>query len=295
MNIGVYLTAGIGSIIGLIYNYFYGGKHEYMGTSIALYTLGSVFSSYAFRLTVDPQLDFNFGIIVISEGAGFTVNTFAQAFFIRLMGTDPVLSFGLANLISSSVQVLCCLYYTKKHSNYTSSILLKEFKDVDGKKKYLLDNSLKFSFSLAYNALLNDFFDQTYFVIFASNEPFLGELTLIRGFGSLFIRFLYMPINSVTYNLYSKLFVESQKHKIDEKEKDYILKIVTIVKMVIFIYSNLTYFFLIYGYATSEVVLDLLFGSKWVNPVSFYLTIDLCDWLLNLCGRRTRNWCQWKC
>lgn len=75
-----------------------------------------------------------------------------------------------------------------------------------------------------------------------------------------------MPINSVTYNLYSKLYLESMKQDEPEKSKVLIGKIVLIVKTVIMIYSNLTYFLLCYTLFTSKVLLSLFFGDKWVTP-----------------------------
>jgi hypothetical protein len=130
---------------------------------------------------------------------------------------------------------------------------------------------MKFALSLGYNALLNDFFDQTYFVIFASTAKYLGDLNLIRGFGSLFIRFMYMPINNVTYNLYAQLWTDSLKAKEQDKlteSRASVSKILAVVKMVVFLYSRLTYFMLAYGVFTAKVFLSLLFGSVWVTEVT---------------------------
>lgn len=267
MNLGVYFTVIIGSIIGIVYNYFYGYKHPYFATAALLYSLGSILTSYAMRLNVDPQLDFNFNIMVVSEALGFTVNTFTQAILIRLLHVDPILSFGLAAFASGLVQAATFLIFLQRNPQYSAGVMLELFKDGDEKERYFAPNSLKFTASLAYNTLLNDFFDQTYFVIFAPNATFLGELTLIRGFGSLFVRFVFMPINNVTYNLYSKLYLESMKASSPQKSQTLVSKIIAIANMVIFLYSNLTYFLLAYGIPTSLVFLRIIFGQKWVNQV----------------------------
>jgi Rft protein len=265
MNLGVYVTAVLGSVIAMAYIHFYGYKNPYFGHAVPLYTLGSILSSYSFRLNVDPQLDFNFNTMVYAEAASFTGNTLIQAALIRLFGIDPILSFGLANFGSGVILVVVFKILALRHPHYTSSLWPKPLTSVKG---YLLPNTLKFSLSLAYNALLNDFFDQTYFVVFASSATYLGEFNLIRGFGSLFIRFIYMPINNVTYNLYSKLYSDAMKADSKAKTEAELKKIAAIVKMVVFLYANLTYFLLFYGAHTSKVFLSLMFGSKWVTPVS---------------------------
>lgn len=266
MNIGIYMTISLGAIIGLIFCYFYSDKHANFRKAIFLYSMGSVFESIVFRLSVDPQLEFDFNAMVISEGAAFTANTILQAILIRLMVWDPVLSFGIANCTSCFLHVVAFKLLCKSQPHYSNSLALKLLSDG---KNYLLPNTMKFSFSLAYNALVNDFFDQTYFVIFASAATYLGELHLIRGFGSLFIRFIYMPVNNVTYNLYSKLYSDASKMPAANARQNFV-KMSTIVQMVVLIYSRLTYFMLAYGFHTSHVVLSLIFGSKWVDSVEKY-------------------------
>lgn len=268
MNIGVYITCLLGFIVGYGYDYLYGDKHSYFGITTILYSLGSVFSAYASRLNVDPQLDFNFNISIYAEAFYFTSNTVLQALLIRVLGVDALLSFGLANFLSNALQVVSLLYLMRKHRQYSSNLALVPFHDnKTGQQVYLLPNSLKFGLSLAYNAFCNDFFDQTYFVFFASDADFLGEFSLIRGFGSIFIRFIYMPVNSVTYNLYGKMFLEALKQTDEDQSKRIIHKIVTIVEMVLTFYSSITCFMLCYGSYTADVYLRLLFGDKWVNDV----------------------------
>lgn len=264
MNIGVYITIVLGSVIGIIYCYFYGYKHTQFCNAVILYTLGSIFEAYIFRLNVDPQLEFNFNAMVFSEGAALTANTIVQAVLIRVLNWDPVLSFGIANCSSCFLHVVVFKLLCRKHPNYTTSLSLQY---LSNGTDFLLPNTLKFSLSLAYNALVNDFFDQTYFVIFASTASYLGELHLIRGFGSLFIRFIYMPVNNVTYNLYSKLYSDASQMS-ESSGKKQLSKISAIVQMVVLVYSRLTYFMLAYGYHTSHVVLSLIFGSNWVNEVA---------------------------
>lgn len=133
------------------------------------------------------------------------------------------------------------------------------------KQVYLLDNSISFSLSLVYNVVLNDFFDQTYFVFFASQETFLGALSLIRGFGSIFIRFVHGPINNVSYNLYSKLYLESQKRDSEKESRELVEKMEAFLKMVITVYSSLSYFLFCYGFHSAEVFLSLVCGSQWVD------------------------------
>lgn len=255
----------VGAILAYGFNFFYGEKHQYFGTAIVLYSLGSISEAYFLRLTVDSQLEFKFDSMVIAEAASFTVNTFVQAGLIRLLGYDPILSFGIANFLGFFSSILAFKLLTRKE-NYSSSLVLENI----GTDRYLLPNSLKFAFSLAYNALLNDFFDQTYFVVFASHATYLGDLNLIRGFGGLFVRFLYMPINSVTYNLYAQLWTDSLKLKDQDdlpSSRAAVAKILAVVKMVVFLYSRLTYFMTIYGFFTAKVFLSLLFGSLWVTEV----------------------------
>ncbi len=269
MNVGVYITCVLGFVVGYIYYHLYGDKHDYFGTTIVLYSIGSVCSAYSARLNVDPQLDFNFNMTVYAEAVYFTSNTFLQALFIRVLGVDALLSFGLSNFLSNFLQVLILLFLMRKHTNYSSYLTLKSFTDNStDKQQYLLNNSLKFGLSLAYNSFTNDFFDQTYFVFFASDSDFLGDFSLIRGFGSIFIRFIYMPINAVTYNLYGKMFLESLKHIDDDSSKRIVHKIVSIVEMVLTFYSSITLFMLCYGMFTADVYLRLLFGDKWVNDVA---------------------------
>jgi len=267
MSLGVFLTATIGPLVALGFHAFFGDKHPHFGSGLALFTLGSVFRSYALRLNVDPQLDFNFTIMVFSEALGFSTNTMLQAYFIRWLELDPILAFGIANAASGAVQVLAFLAYFSTVRRYSFSLVLSPLSR-DGETRYLLPNTLKFSLSLAYNSLLNEFFDQTYFVIFASSDSYLGELTLIRGFGSLFVRFLFMPINSVAYNLYSKLYLESMREADRARRSQLLLQLLLILKTILTVLSSISIFFLVYGWNTSEFVLAVLFGKKWVNAVA---------------------------
>ena len=158
MIIGVYITAGLGLVLGSLYSFFYGDTHKYFSRGAALYSVGSVMNAYSMRLNVDPQMDFNFNIMVVADAAYFTTNTFAQAILIRLTTTDPLLSFGLAKCLASIVQIAVQFLFLAKIPTYTSNIRLQKFDD-GGKSVYLLPNTIKFGLSLAYNALLNDFFD----------------------------------------------------------------------------------------------------------------------------------------
>ena len=266
MSIGVYITIVVGAFLGFGFNHFYGHKHKHFGNAIALYTLGSIFEGYFLRLNVDSQLEFKFEAMIVAEAASFTINTFTQAGLIRIINLDPILSFGIANFFSFFMQAVVFWIATRKQTSYTSSLILTKI----DQERYLLPNSLKFAFSLAYNALMNDFFDQTYFVIFASGANYLGNLNLIRGFGSLFIRFLYVPINNVTYNLYAQLWTDALKSKEDDKlaaAQASVSKMLAVAKMVVFVYSRLTYFMLVYGVFTADVFLSILFGHVWVTEV----------------------------
>ena len=267
MNLGVYATASLGPLVALGYYAFYGDKHPQFAAGLALFSLGSVFRSIALRLNVDPQLDFNFNVMVISEALGFSCNTLLQAYFIRWLQTDPILSFGLANAASGGIQALAFLAYFSATRRYSFSVLLTPISGEGEARRYLLPNTLRFSLSLAYNSLLNEFFDQTYFVVFASTDAYLGELTLIRGFGSLFVRFLFMPINSVAYNLYSKLYLESLKQTDRDAQRDLQRKQLLILKTILTLLSSISLFFLVYGWRTADFVLGVLFGKNWVSPV----------------------------
>lgn len=127
MNIGVYITAGLGIVLGSLYSFFYGGKHDYFSRGAALYSIGSVLNAYSMRLNVDPQMDFNFNIMVVADAAYFTTNTFAQAILIRLTPVDPLLSFGLAKCLASLVQIAIQFVFLSKNRAYTSSIKLERF------------------------------------------------------------------------------------------------------------------------------------------------------------------------
>jgi hypothetical protein len=267
MNLGVYISAAVGPLVALGFHALYGDKHPQFGAGLALFTLGSVFKSYALRLNVDPQLDFNFTIMVFAEALGFSFNTMLQAYLIRWRAVDPILAFGLANAASGAVQALAFLAYFWATGKYSSSLGLVPISRVGEPRKYLLPNTLRFSVSLAYNSLLNEFFDQTYFVIFASADSYLGELTLIRGFGSLFVRFLFMPINNVAYNLYSKLYLESLRETERARKCDLLHKLMLILKTILTLLTSISLFFLVYGWRTSDFVLGALFGKNWVNPV----------------------------
>ena|SRR3990167_4443697 len=282
MNMGVFLTMGLGMLITVVFGHFYGDKHEYLTTAVFLYSVGSLCSAYCSRLNVDPQLEFNFSPAAYSEAFSLSTNNISQGLLIAVFGLDPILSFGLAHMMAGLGQVcwvLVTFYRMKladKKNTYTVSLKLEPF-EFQGTQHYLLPGSIKFSLSLAYTALVNDFLDQTYFVVFASQESFLGELTLIRGFGSIFVRFIYMPINEVTYNLYAKLYSQYKLEKAagDSKDNQAFSTIQSIVKMIFWIYSTLCLFFLVYGTYNSPTALTLLFGSKWVNPVTSILTAGL--------------------
>lgn len=289
MNLGVFLTATLGILITAIYSYFYGDKHQYFTTTVFLYSIGSLCSAYCYRLNVDPQLEFNFSPSAYSEAISLSVNNFGQAILIAVIGLDPILSIGLATFLSGLVQVGSVFWYFYLHNGkmpnekYSRSLLLQKF-EYREKQLYLLPGSIKFSLSLAYNALINDFLDQTYFVFFASNESFLGPLTLIRGFGSIFVRFLFMPVNEVTYNLYAKLYSQEKLTKASdavsttskttetdqrpqESPKSAIPTILSILGMLLWVYTSLCLFLLSYGLSNSRTALTLLFGKKWVDPV----------------------------
>ena len=128
---------------------------------------------------------------------------------------DPILSFGICNAVSNLSRVLTFLLYNMFKSSdipLNLSLRLQKVKDLSSDRAiYLLPGSLRFAVQLAYSTLLVDFFDQLYFIIFVTDTRVIGELTLIRGFGNLIIRFLYAPIGDITYNLYSKLILEAQR------------------------------------------------------------------------------------
>jgi Rft protein len=274
MNIGVYLTWTLGLLVTGLYGRLYGDKHPYFTTAVALYSVGSLCSAYCSRLNVDPQLQFDFAPSAYSEAVSLSANNFIQVFMIALWGADPILSFGFAMFCSGIIQVFCilALFYSHNAScaagnKYRLSLALQSF-EYQGKRLYLLPGTIEFSASLAYTALINDFLDQTYFVVFASGENFLGELTLIRGFGSIFVRFLYMPVNEVTYNLYAKLYSQFKLQKLsDSKDDSDFRTILSILKILIWMYTTLCLFLLVYGASNSFSALTILFGSKWVNPV----------------------------
>ena len=273
MNIGVYLSIVAGTLVAAGFSYFYGHKHPHFSSAAFMFTLSSILYSYALRLNVGPQLDFNFRIMVICEGVSFTVNTLAQAVMIRVLSIDPILSFGAAKLLSSFVLVVAYLLLTMKRPEYTSSLALSRLCGSHS-GGFLLPNTIKFSMSVAYNSLLNEFFDQTYFVVFASDADYLGELNLIKGFGSLFVRFIYTPINNVTYNLYAKIHTESSIRAPPGRRQELARKMTGIVSVVLFAYTTLSCFFFFYGWFTAQCFLSLVFGQVWVGPVGFESPAD---------------------
>ena len=83
-----------------------------------------------------------------------------------------------------------------------------------------------------------------------------------------------MPVNNVTYNLYAQLWTDFLKSKVNDDKaaaQSSLNKMLEVVKMVVFVYSRLTYFILAYGIATSQVLLTIFFGSKWVTEVDLKL------------------------
>lgn len=267
MNIGLYFTLLGGLLIASAYSYCFGSIHKYFVPSALLYTLGSVSYSYSVRLNVDRQLDFDYSLMVTSEIAGFTAKTLLQAVFIRLLGIDPILSFGIATAVAGFVHIVPFLLTAKTIDSSVWLIPLETEKVQKWPDRYLLPNTLKFGVYLAYTALLNDFFDNSFFVLFGADLVYLGAMTLIRGFGSLFSRFIFAPINNITYNLYAKLILEASQQQTGGDKAAILDKLKAIIRTLALTYTTLIYFFLLYGSQTSEVLLSFLFGSQWVTPV----------------------------
>ena len=279
MVIGVYLTLVISVLSWLGFVYFFGHLHEHFSLAALCYSIGSILSSYSFKLNVDHQLGFRFEAQVVAEAIGFTVNTFSQAFLIKVMRIDSVLSFGISNILFYLSKTLVFAYFSRvkyRGEGFDLSLSIVKMNRKD-KQVYLSEGTLWFSAQLAYNTLLIDFFDQLYFLIFVDDAVLIGELTLIRGFGNMIIRFVYGPIGDITYNLYAKMKTEAEKsylggegegEKEEEKRGEDIYKrMVSIVQLTMFIFSNINYFVFAYSYNTCETWLDMFFGQNWVNSV----------------------------
>lgn len=271
MIFGVYITAIVGVISAAGYILVFGHKHPYFSHAVIGYTLGSLFSAYTFKINVDHQLSFSFEVFVVAEGIGFTVNTLLQTALIKGLGMDPVLTFGVTNAASNFSKIIVFVYYSwyrkaNPSDQYDLSLSLQPLSlQGDTESRYLLPNTLSFAWKLAYNTLLVDFFDQLYFIIFVKDDKLIGELTLIRSFGNLMIRFLYAPVGDITYNLYAKMIVESRKSITPEEKTTIITKMVRIVQGVVFIFAFLNYFIFAYGLYTADTALLLCFGNKWVD------------------------------
>ena len=285
MTIGVYLTVAICIISGCGYIKYFGSIHPNFALGVVGYSVGSVLSTYAYKLNVDHQLNFNYQPTIVAETISFTLNTVCQVLLIKVVGLDSVLSFGLINSIYYLAQVLVMLYYStmkaRPDQDIDLGLWLKPYIDGQGKSRYLFDGALWFSSQLAYNTLLVDFFDQTFFIIFVQSKLVLGELTLIRGFGNLIIRYIYGPVGDITYNLYSKINVECKNAHSDALVRDGISRMVSIVQGVMFVFAFLNYMIFVYSFNTCETWLLLFFGEKWVNPVGFGHPV-VCEVVLDL-------------
>lgn len=253
------------------FQYCFGHVHPYFGYGIVGYTVGSILSAYAFKLNVDHQLAFEYGVTVVVEGTGFTTNTLVQAFLISYADIDPVIAFGISNAASNLMKVIVYLYYSwKSDKDYECdiSLSLKAVTEND-EQVYLYSGTLTFAGNLAFNTLLVDFFDQLYFIIFVQDQRVIGQLTLIRSFGNLMIRFLYGPVGDVTYNLYSKMISEMRMDSSNIKSRHKIAtKMISILQSCLSLFAFLNYFIFCYSYGTASVILRWCFGDQWVTEVA---------------------------
>lgn len=272
MAIGVYFTFAISALSALGFHVWFGGVHPNFGWGVLGYTFGSIFSAFAFKLNVDHQLAFEYEVAVAAEGLSFTVNTFLQALLIGWLDLDPVIAFGIANASSNLAKALVFLYYScRANRGYQCEIgLALKTTHENGRDVYLLEGTLAFAANLAFNTLLVDFFDQLYFIIFVPDQRVIGELSLIRSFGNLMIRFLYGPVGDVTYNLYAKMFADLKLSGSNPGLQSQLAsKLASILESCLALFAFLNYFVFLYSFGTASYFLRLCFGPAWASEVQF--------------------------
>lgn len=101
MIIGFYISTAVCLFLNFLFGHLYGSQHENIQNTFLLYTIGNIINAWIEVTLVEPILDFEYSFSTYSEAIGFSVFTFGQWFFIVFIKYEPCISYGIASLISS--------------------------------------------------------------------------------------------------------------------------------------------------------------------------------------------------
>ena len=195
MLIGSACSILFGIILVSGFSYFFGYKNEYFTFSCILYSIGSVLSCHWNTLLVDSILDFNYKIVTVSEAVSFTISTLLQYLLVVQMGYHPLLSYGIASLISEIFKIVICLVMKSKEYPDQKAVFGLQFQSVkiNGHERYLTDEQIQLSKQLAGMNFFQMFMTEAFNLYILKDSIWAGAITLLKSFQNLAVRFIFCP------------------------------------------------------------------------------------------------------
>ena len=193
------------------------------------------------------------------------------AFFIGINLNDK--TYIILNSIAYSIGVLFSIYLFYK----ASKTFLKN-KNVDFEKKKWLKSS-KYFFLLSVIYITYERVDQLFLGMLIENKESLANYTVAFRFSEI-LMMLYAVLNTVISPLYSKLYFNNEKHKLQilfTKSTRFIFLVHLPLIVAIYFFKN--YLLGIYGekYLTASPILDILlirrFFELFVGPIGYMLAM----------------------
>jgi oligosaccharide translocation protein RFT1 len=218
MIFGEGATSLITPVITLSIAYLYGDLNPYFAHSCVLHGIAALIEGAAEPLAVQFVLSFNYAVPAQAETIAVFIKTLALYLLCITAEMQPLLAFGYSQIVFSSLYALIIYWHS-------SAKLIDAFCPTKISKGTYIQPEMKtmggqFTLMALMKFMLQEM-EKIVVVAFRKDDiKVSAEFSLVSHIGAFVPRFLYSPIEEVSYNLFSKLSSEVTHTKDDHEEEE---------------------------------------------------------------------------
>jgi len=266
MTFGIYLTIIWSSILYGIWTHLYGDLDPNFSKTVVLFCFGAIFESVQDAMLVKALLNFDYGLVAITEGIAISLKTIVLFSSVRFNLTSTVIAFGLSYAVFGatkmiSTQILNKTNHMGKFYQVFVPVNLEETA-ISRNSKYIHPDMFNISIQITLVAVPKFLLQEVQRIILANfnlNQVVNGEYMFISAIGSIIPRYLFYPTEEVCYNLFAKLDQETTGSKYS-KLGDYEINILQKIYKVLNLLGCLM---IAFGINYTKALLDFFYGGKW--------------------------------
>lgn len=227
MVIGIYITVVINFFAWIGFSHYFKSYEENFVTTTTLYAIGSIIEAFVLTVQVKLLLNFEYTAISIAEALCFTTKNITIFILLKSAICPQLTTYGIALLLGNIVRLMAILYgeyrtFRSVTLNYNLTTIYEEREPV-----YILSDMKIVCRELTYMSIPKYFLENVakIYLLYnvASSTDWLGYYTLINHLGGLLVVFVFLPIEQVCYNLFSRLFsdfyIETSTNKVKKVNK----------------------------------------------------------------------------